>query len=81
MDQLKLLYLEKLGGNDKPQLNERIIAIVDKLLDHECIATNQHQIMSSSIIQKISLWIKDLVIWIRFITNPVPTPIFTFQSI
>ena len=29
----------------------------------------------------ISLWIKDLVIWIRFITNPVLTPIFIFQSI
>ena len=85
VDQLELLYFEKLGGNDNPQLNEQIIAIVDKLLEFECITTNQHQNMRSnlisSIIQRISLWIKDLVIWIRFITNPVPTPIFIFQSI
>ena len=85
VDQLELLYFEKLGGNDNPKLNEQIIAIVDKLLEFECITTNQHQNMRSnlisSIIQRISLWIKDLVIWIRFITNPVPTPIFIFQSI
>ena len=50
VDQLKLLYFEKLGGNDNPQLNEQIIAIVDKLLEYECITTNQHQNMISSII-------------------------------
>ena len=85
VDQSKLLYFEKLGGNDNPQLNEQIIAIVDKLLEYECIITNQHQNMRSnlisSIIYRISLWIKDLVIWIRFITNLVPTPNFIFQSI
>ena len=43
VDQLKLLYLEKAGDNDNPQLNEQIIAIVDKLLEYECIATNQHK--------------------------------------
>ena len=32
-------------------------------------------------LKRIRLWIKDLVIWIRFITNPVPTLIFIFQSI
>ena len=43
VDQLKLLYFEKLGGNDSYLLNEQIIAIVDKLLEYECITTNQHQ--------------------------------------
>ena len=47
VDQLKLLYFEKIGGNDNPQLNEQIIAIVDKLLEYECIPTNQHQNMRS----------------------------------
>ena len=79
VDQVKLIYFEKLGGNDNPQLNEQIIAIVDKQ------TTNQHQNMRSNLIssitQRISLWIKYLVIWIRFITNPVPTLIFIFQSI
>ena len=48
VDQLKLLYFEKLGGNDNPQLKKQIIAIVDKLLEYECITTNQHQNMISS---------------------------------
>ena len=43
VEQLKLLYFEKLGGNVNPQLNEQIIAIVDKLLEYECITTKQHQ--------------------------------------
>ena len=43
VDQLKLLHFEKLGGNDSFLLNEQIIAIVDKLLEYECITTNQHQ--------------------------------------
>ena len=47
VDQLKLLYFEKLGGNDSFLLNEQIIAIVDKLLEYECITTNQHQNMRS----------------------------------
>ena len=47
VDQLKLLYFEKVGGNDNPQLNEQIIAIVDKLLEYECISPPQHQNMQS----------------------------------
>ena len=43
VDQLKLLYFENFGGNDSFLLNEQIIAIVDKLLEYECITTNQHQ--------------------------------------
>ena len=42
VDQLKL-YFENIGGNDSFLLNEQIIAIVDKLLEYECITTNQHQ--------------------------------------
>ena len=49
VDQLKLLYFEKVGRSDNPQLNEQIIAILDKLLEYECITTNQHQIITSSI--------------------------------
>ena len=43
VDQIKLLYFEKFGGNDSFLLNEQIIAIVDKLLEYECITTSQHQ--------------------------------------
>ena len=49
VDQLKLLYFEKVGGNDNPQLKEQIIAIVDKLLEYECISPSQHQNIISSI--------------------------------
>ena len=48
VDQLKLLYFEKVGGNDNPMLNEQIIAIADKLLQYQCITTNQHQNMHST---------------------------------
>ena len=47
VDQLKLLYFEKVGGNDNPQLNEQIIAIIDKLLEYECISPSQHQNIQS----------------------------------
>ena len=47
VDQLKLLYFEKVGGNDNPQLNEQIIGIVDKLLEYGCISTNQQQNLQS----------------------------------
>ena len=29
-------------------LNEQIVAIVDKLLEYECITTNQHQNLQST---------------------------------
>ena len=48
VDQLKLLYFEKVGGNDSFLLNEQNIAIVDKLLEYECITTNQHQNIRST---------------------------------
>ena len=47
IDQLKLLYLEKVGGKENPQRNEQIIAITDKLLEYKCITTNQHQTLQT----------------------------------
>ena len=54
VDQLKLLYFEKVGGNDNPQLNEQIFAIIDKLLEYECISPSQHQNMRSSTLFSIT---------------------------
>ena len=48
VDQLKLLYFEKVGGNDSFLINEQIIAIIDKLLEYECISPSQHQSIRSS---------------------------------
>ena len=48
VDQLKLLFFEKVGGNDNPMLSEQIIAIADKLLQYQCITTNQHQNLVST---------------------------------
>ena len=52
VDQLKLFVLEKVGGNDNPMLNEQIIAIADKLLQYQCITTNQHQNLISTFTKK-----------------------------
>ena len=52
VDQLKLLYFEKVGGNDNPMLSEQIIAIADKLLQYQCITTNQHQNILSAFTKK-----------------------------
>ena len=39
-----LLNCSESGGwNDNPQLNEQIIAITEKILEYECITTNQQQ--------------------------------------
>ena len=43
VDQLQLLYLEKVGGNDNPQLDEQITAIADALLRYDCLTTHEHQ--------------------------------------
>ena len=48
LDQIKLLYFEKVGENDNPQLNEQIIAIADILLEYEFITPSQHQNMRST---------------------------------
>ena len=52
VDQLKLIVLEKVGGNDNPMLNEQIIAIADKLLQYQCFTTNQHQNLVSTFTKK-----------------------------
>ena len=52
VDQLKLLYFEKVGGNDNHMLSEKIIAIADKLLQYQCITTNQHQNLISTFTKK-----------------------------
>ena len=48
VDQLKLLFFEKVGGNDSFLINEQIIAIIDKLLEYECISPSQHQNIRST---------------------------------
>ena len=48
VDQIQLFYFENVGGSDNPQFNEQIIAIAEKLLEYECITTNQHQNMQSA---------------------------------
>ena len=50
VDQLKLLYFQKVGGNDSFLINEQIIAIIDKLLEYECISPSQHQNIRSNLI-------------------------------
>ena len=52
VDQLKLLYFKKVRGNDNPMLSEQIIAIADKLLQYQCITTNQHQNLVSTFTKK-----------------------------
>ena len=41
-DKSKLLLQEKQAGNNSNIINEKIIAIVDKLLEYKCISTKQH---------------------------------------
>ena len=48
VDQIKLPYLEKVGGNDNPMLSEQIIAIADKLLQYQCITPSDNQNMRST---------------------------------
>ena len=50
VDQLKLLYFEKVGGNDSFLINEQIIAIIDKLLEYDGISPSQHQNIRSNLI-------------------------------
>ena len=54
VDQLKLLFFEKVGGNDSFLINEQIIAIIDKLLEYECISPSHHQNIRSSTISLIT---------------------------
>ena len=42
-DRLKLLLQEKYGGNNSNLIDEEIVAIVDKLLEYNCITRKQHK--------------------------------------
>ena len=42
-DRIKLLLQEKHGGNNSNLFDEEIVAIVDKLLEYECISKKQHK--------------------------------------
>ena len=42
-DRLKLLLQEKHGGNNSNLIDEEIVAIVDKLLEYNCISKKQHK--------------------------------------
>ena len=42
-DRLKLLLQEKQAGNNSDIINDEIIAIVDKLLEYECISKKEHK--------------------------------------
>ena len=42
-DRLKLLLQEKQAGNNSDIINDEIVAIVDKLLQYECISKKQHK--------------------------------------
>ena len=78
VDQIKLIVLEKVGGNDNPMLSEQIIAIADKLLQYQCISTNQHQNLISTFTKKDQLWIKNFILGSRFITYHIFFTIFIF---
>ena len=42
-DRLKLLLQEKHAGNKSDIINEEIVAIIDKLLEYQCITKKQHK--------------------------------------
>ena len=42
-DRLKLLLQEKQAGNNSDIINQEIVAIIDKLLDYNCISKKQHK--------------------------------------
>ena len=42
-DRLKLLLQEKHGGSNSNLIDEEIITIIDKLLEHNCISKKQHK--------------------------------------
>ena len=42
-NRLKILLQEKHAGNNSDIINQEIVAIVDKLLEYECITKIQHK--------------------------------------
>ena len=44
-DRLKFLLQEKNAGINSDLINEKIVAIVDKLSEYKCISTKQHKFL------------------------------------
>ena len=44
-DRIKLLLQEKQAGNNSDINKQKIVAIVEKLLEYQCISTKQHKIL------------------------------------
>ena len=42
-DRLKLILQKKRAGNTSDIINQKIVAIVEKLLEHKCISKKQHK--------------------------------------
>ena len=42
-DRLKLLLQEKQAGNNSDRITQKIVAIVDNLLEYKCISKKQHK--------------------------------------
>ena len=53
-ERLKLLLQEKHAGNNSDIINQEIVAIVDKLLEYNCITKKQHEqiIYKCNLLQK-----------------------------
>ena len=53
-ERLKSLLQEKHAGNNSDIINQEIVAIVDKLLEHKCITKKQHKqiIYKCNLLQK-----------------------------
>ena len=57
-ERLKLLLHEKNAGNNSEIINEEIVVIVDKLLEHKCISKKQHKqiLINCNLINKYKLY-------------------------
>ena len=53
-DRLKLLLQEKHAGNNSDIINDEIVVIIDKLLEHKCITKKQHNqiLIKCNLLQK-----------------------------
>ena len=49
-NRLKVLLQQKQAGNNSDLTNEEIIAIVDKLLEYNCISKKQHKQLQLNVI-------------------------------
>ena len=55
---LKLLFQEKQAGNNSDIINQEIVAIVDKILEYECISMKQHKqiLLKCNLLQYLFLY-------------------------